>query len=260
MKTTHVVPGHSAAGSLREALRIAGRDDGLLVLGDDFSCGPIASGHPADRAKWWEEQDWPEIAEDIPSFWTEVDASEEKLVVWFGCHSAKELAFRHAWAWRVDQRPYHIVDVTGRHIPVKWGDGTEGVIQSAQAISIIPATGLTTLFDTEREASPDEEAAYGRHWLTLMSEDAPLRIVAPTGLVSAPEDYFDHFILAHSSSEWRKVARVVGDVLGSTCKPYLQISDGTVIDRVARLVDQAKLVADGDPRELHRCGIRLPGQ
>jgi hypothetical protein len=102
---------------------------------------------PVERADWWkEEYGLPGIEENIRSFWTKVDASEGKLVLWFGRHSARELAFRHAWAWRVVQRPYHVVVVTGLRIPVKWGNGTDGVIESAQAVAIMPSTGLTTLF------------------------------------------------------------------------------------------------------------------
>lgn len=40
MRTLHIAPGDSAAGSLRQALRIAGRDDELLAFRDDLSCGP----------------------------------------------------------------------------------------------------------------------------------------------------------------------------------------------------------------------------
>ncbi|PZM07869.1 hypothetical protein CPY51_30635 [Rhizobium tubonense] len=174
MKTTHIVPGDSAAGSLHQALRIAGRDDGSLVFGDDLSCGPIASGDPIERADWWkEEYGWPGMEENIRSFWTKVDASEGKLVLWFGRHSARELAFRHAWAWRVVQRPYHVVDVTGLRIPVKWGNGADGVIESAQAVSIIPSTGLTTLFDSERETSSDEEASYRVNGLSSWLKTLP---------------------------------------------------------------------------------------
>ncbi|OCJ14951.1 hypothetical protein A6U89_22925 [Agrobacterium sp. B133/95] len=253
------MPGDSAGGSLREALRIAGRDDALLVFGDDLSCGPIASGDPIARANWWkEEYGWPGVEENIRSFWTKVDASEGKLVLWFGRHSASELAFRHAWAWRVVQRRYQIVDVTGLRIPVKWGNGTDGVIESAQAVSIIPSTGLAILFDSERETSSDEEASYRRQWLTLMAEDASFRIITPTGLISAPKDCFDPLLLAQSATDWRKVAYVVANVLGLNSEPYLQMSDGTLIGRVAALVEQGKLVADGDPYEIMECRIRLP--
>ena len=261
MKTTHIAPSDSAGGSLQEALPVAGRDDALLVFGDALSCGPIASGDPVERATWWkDEHGWPEIEENIRSFWTRVDASEGKLVLWFGRHSARELAFRHAWAWRVVQRRYHAVDVTGLRIPVTWGNGTNGVIESAQAVSTIPSTGLATLFDSERETSSDEEARYRRQWAKLMAEDAPFRIITPTGLISAPNDCFDHLLLAHSATDWRKVAYVVADVLGLNSEPYLQMSDGTLIGRVAALVDQGKLVADGNPYEIRECRIRLPKQ
>jgi hypothetical protein len=91
-----------------------------------------------------------------------------------------------------------------------------------------------------------------------MSENAPFRIIRPTGLVSAPEDCFHHLILSHSGFEWRKVVYVVADVLGLNSEPYMQMSDVSLIERVAVLVEQGKLVADGDPYKVRECSVRLP--
>ncbi|WP_195909453.1 DUF3658 domain-containing protein [Rhizobium tubonense] len=259
MKTTHVVPGDSAAGSIRQALRIAGRDDALLCFGDDLSCGPIGSSDPSVRTDWWHEQiDWPEIGENIRSFWAKVDAAEGRLVVWFGRHSARELAFRLAWAWHMVERPYYVVDVTGLRVPVRWGNGTEGVIESVQAVSIVPSSGLATLFGSETVASIDEDVAHRKVWVKLMAENAPFRVLTPTGLVSAPSDYFDPLLLAQASSEWRKIAYLVGNALGSSYKPYIQIGDIALHHRVVVLIEQGKLIADGDPSEIMACRVRLP--
>ncbi|PZM07868.1 hypothetical protein CPY51_30630 [Rhizobium tubonense] len=90
-----------------------------------------------------------------------------------------------------------------------------------------------------------------------MAEDAPFRIITPTGLVSAPKDCFDHLLLAQSATDWRKVAYVVGNALGLNSEPYMQMSDLTLIDRVAVLVEQGKLIADGDPYKVRECRVRL---
>lgn len=259
MKITHIVPSHSAASSLREALRIKGRADEVLAFGDDLSHGPIASPVPDHRADWlMQEYDWPEIEEDIRSFWMRVDQTEGKLIIWFGRHSARELAFRYAWAWRMNDRPYSIIDVTGLKIPFLREDGSPGTTISGQAVSIIPPSVLATLFHYEREASSEEEATYRQAWLQLMVENAQFRIVQPTGLVSVPEDHFDQFIFMHSSHEWHKVAYVVGHVLGATYPPYIQTGDGALINRIRVLVDRGNLVADGNPKGVQTCRIRLP--
>jgi hypothetical protein len=260
MKTTHIVEGHSAAGSLMQALRLAGREDGLLVFLDDLSCGPVASMDPVERNAWWQEQmDWPEIDEHLRSFWGEVDATEGRLVVWFGRHSARELAFRMAWAWRMIGRPYHVIDVTGLRIPVRWGDGRDGVIEAAQAVASIPANGLVPLFSSETAATADEDAVHQREWTRLMAENAPFRIVTSAGLASAPLDYFDQLILAQASSAWKKMGRILGEALGASWEPYQQVSGSTLRDRIMALIEKGDLVADGDPEDIWTCKVRLAG-
>ena len=53
--TLHVVFNPSAAGSLRQALDLAGRDEIVIGLFDDFSFGPISSSDPDVRARWVED-------------------------------------------------------------------------------------------------------------------------------------------------------------------------------------------------------------
>jgi hypothetical protein len=112
MKTLHIAPGYSARGSLIRAIRDAGREDDVLSFADDLSCGPIDSD--AARPIWRRElYDAPEIDTAVADFWQRVAGAENRLVVWFGRHSAKELSFFLAWADRVQRRAYQIVDVTG---------------------------------------------------------------------------------------------------------------------------------------------------
>src|ERR1700726_3397331 len=107
MRTLHIAPGDSAGGSLRAAIRDAGGDDEVLGWRDDLSCGPIASDDPAARAKWWApfygDQD---IEGDLKRFWDRIATTDDRLVVWFGRHSASELAFFLAWTDRLGDRPY----------------------------------------------------------------------------------------------------------------------------------------------------------
>ncbi|KQV14333.1 hypothetical protein ASC97_31815 [Rhizobium sp. Root1203] len=256
MKTTHIIPGDSAAGSLREALRIAGRDDDLLVFQDDLSCGPIADMAPSARAAWWQMDDW-DIENSLHAFWLNADRAD-RPIVWFGQHSAREIAFRLAWAWRMAGRSYSVIDVTGLRVPVRWGNGIDGVIQSAQAVSIIPGNGLATLLGRERSVSADEDILNKRRWEKLMADNAPFRIVTADGLASAPIDHFDALLLAQATSEWKMVAAIVGNALGLSRDPYLQVGDMALHERVISLVEKGSLIADGDPSEMRACRIRLP--
>lgn len=258
MRTLHIAPGDSAACSLRQALQIAGRDDKLIAFRDDLSCGPIASNDVKARAEWWQQDlDWPEIEADLRSFWERVDATDKRIVVWFGCHSARELALRLACASHMKDRPYHFIDVTGLRVPIRHRDGSSGITEPAKAVSIIPASGLVTLIGSERPPSTQVDLKHRQDWARLREENAPFRIVAESGLVSAPIDHFDRLLLDYTSQEWRRMAFVVGNALGANVEPYFQAGDLTMQKRVVALIDAGILVADGDPWDMPNCPVKL---
>ena len=158
MRTLHIAPGDSAGGSLLMAIRNAGRDDEVLRFRDDLSCGPIASNDAAARASWWEAfYDASEVEATLRSFWDRAISFEGRLIVWFGRHSASELAFFHAWADRMTARTYDIVDVTGRQVSFRQRDGSF-VVRPAPHVSILRHETLQSLFGTERPITAEATA------------------------------------------------------------------------------------------------------
>ena len=219
LKTLHIAPGYSAAGSLKLALREAGRDDEILTWPDDLSCGPIDPDTPSIRASWW-GPDW-DIERLLSAFWDRVMTTEDRLVVWFGRHSASELAFFLAWADRMGTKSYDIIDVTGLTFPHRQGGGSPGMTPPAQAVFIINADGLKSLLGSERKIIESEAIATAQNWQRLKAENAPFRVVTENGLVSAPIDHFDPLLLEQSTTEWRKVAYVIGMTLGQNSSPII---------------------------------------
>ncbi|WP_161495312.1 DUF3658 domain-containing protein [Advenella sp. S44] len=252
-KTVHIIPGESAASSFRHALALAGRDDEYIVFIDDLSGGPIASDDPSVRINWWNEQfDWPEVQDNILTFWQNIVASEAKIVVWFGQFSARECAFRHAFAWHFRERPYYVVDVTGQRVPSHAGELTEPL----KALAVVRPEGLASLLGSERAVSSQEELHYRSNWTRLLTENTPFRIVTPAGLVSAPLDYFDPMILDQAGSDWKQMAYVIAHVLGVSLAPYRQVSDLTLHQRALALVDSGQLLARGYPLNMRACHIK----
>ena len=244
MKTLHVAPYDSAGGSLREALRLAGSQQDVLSFTDDLSHGPIAWSTSRERAAWWSHVREPRLEEDLEAFWLHLEAARRRLVVWFGRHCASELAFFLALADRLGDRSYDIVDVT----------------QLAGAVGIMPADQLVPQLETARPISPQEAGDARRQWQHLRSQNAPFRVVTPTGLASAPIDHFDSSILEQATREWRGAAYVIGSTMAYNCEPYIQVGDIMLQARLAALVEEGKLLADGDPWDMRACRVRLPGQ
>jgi hypothetical protein len=258
MKVLHVVPDDSSGGSLREALRIAGYQQHVLSFNDDLSCGPIAWGTSRERAAWWWHLHESKLEDDFEAFWLRVETTSKRLIVWFGRHSASELAFFLALADRLGDRPYDIVDVTNLQWTVIRPDGTSAVTQPAGAIGVVPTDQLALQIETARPISPQEASDAGHLWQHLRTQNAPLRVVTPTGLASAPIDHFDSSILEQAAREWRSAAYVIGSTMAHNCEPYMQVGDVVLLARLAALVEERKLLADGDPRGMRACRVRLP--
>lgn len=255
MKTLHVAPGVSAANSLRHALREMGRSDNLLDYCDDLSCGPISPENSENRAVWWQEQGgWPEGRNDLDVFWNNVGTADDKIVLWYGRHSARELAFCLAWAVRMKDRPYKVIDVTGLRVPSH--RHKDGLTPPLKAVAVAPPEGLVTLFDQEETLPNIELIKRQEDWISLECENTPFRIVTHAGLKSAPLDYFDQFLLHETTSDWQKLDFVIGKTLWRMTEPYFQVSDGTLLNRAIALVNCGKLIANGNPRDMKTCQIR----
>jgi hypothetical protein len=258
MKVLHVAPGDSAGGSLREALRLAGHQQDVLSFTDDLSHGPIAWGTSRERAAWWSHLHEPRLEDDLEAFWLRLETANRRLVVWFGRHSASELAFFLALADRLGDRSYDIVDVTNLQWKFTRPDGTSAVSQAAGAVGMIPTDQLVAQLETARPISPQEASDARRLWQRLRSQNAPFRVVTPTGLASAPIDHFDCSILEQAAREWRSSAYIIGSTMAHNCDPYMQVGDVMLLARLVALVEEGKLLADGDPWDMRACRVRLP--
>jgi hypothetical protein len=253
----HIVPGSSAAGTLRLAVRSSGRTDQVLGLQDDLSCGPIDSEDSSKRAGWWASMhDERDI--DLDGFWRHVASTSDRLVVWFGRHSALEHAFFLALVDRLGDRPYDIIDVTGLQMSITRPGSKPGLSRPKQAVSLIGEEELASLFGTERAMTSQERENAAQSWHRLRSENAPFRIVTDAGLVSAPADVFDELLLEWTTNDWRKAARVIGDTMGHNNDSYIQVGDVMLQSRIAALAEQGRLLLHGDPRIMRKCEVRLP--
>ncbi len=251
MRTLHIAPGDSAGGSIVQTMRELGRDDEVLRFLDDLSCGPIEPDLPSVRATWWEPYyEEREIEGELKAFWDRALTTDERLVVWVSRHSAREYAFFLAWVDRLGERPYSVIDVTGRTLP--------GQTRPLSSVGYMPPYQLKAVLGSERALTGKEKVDARRLWLQLRKENASFRIVTPEGMASAPVDYFDPFLMAHAKTEWQRSLRLVHETIGTTSEPYHQVDNIMLLARVVALVSEGKLLADGDPWDMIKCRVRLP--
>jgi Protein of unknown function/Domain of unknown function (DUF1835) len=258
MEVLHVSPSGLTGACLSEAMRIAGLRQEVLPFRDDLSCGPIAWGTAQERAAWWSPTDEPRLCQEFEAFWHRLETAHERLVVWFGRQAASELSFFLALADRLRGRPYDIVDVTQLQWPITQSDGSSALMPPAGAVAVVPPDQLAPLIGTARPLATDEAEDAALIWERLRRQNAPFRIVTPTGLTSAPIDHFDSSILRSAGKEWRNSDSIIAWAMARNGPPYMQVGDIMLLKRLVALVEGGKLLAEGDPRDMRACRVRLP--
>jgi Domain of unknown function (DUF1835) len=124
----HIVFGESAGGTLRLALRQAGRDDEVLSFNDDLSFGPINLPAPIARAAWARAKLYfPDMALAMlyvgsERFW-HTARSAQKRVVWFSRRTASEFCGFLELVSQMGRQSYDVVDLTGVEISYRTRDG-----------------------------------------------------------------------------------------------------------------------------------------
>lgn len=105
--------------------------------------------------------------------------------------------------------------------------------------------GRMTAVSTERRASAAGQWNIWRH------SDAALRIPSEDGIAEVAEDYFDGEIVAACGTEYRKAARVAGEVL---CATDFAVGDGFLHRRIVALLREGRLSARAEevPERLRR--------
>ena len=112
----HIVFTPSGAGSLRQALTDAGRDDQVISSFDCLSFGPISPPDLPLRSKWVEDElgwtGWDGIARDSETFWREALSFGPRKVAWLSRRSAMEYAGFLEWLWRMGDATCEVVDLS----------------------------------------------------------------------------------------------------------------------------------------------------
>jgi hypothetical protein len=241
----HVTFGESAAGSLLMALETLDRRDELIYLGDDLSLGPIDPCESRVRAAWMvdalgDEED-PELVSHCERFWNRIASQRGEIVAWISRRHAREycgllelVACAPTTVRVVDVADVEFAGRDGAPNPVT--SMTFGFVGDAQIVSYGLLERAISVSSTARDA-------YLAQWRQLREENAALRIMTSTGLVSAPITYFDDTIISCATNDWQRCGRVVGDAV-YTCSPgpFLQGGgDRFVFSRLLALMDEGRL-------------------
>lgn len=237
----HVVFGLSAAGLLRRALFASGRKETVISPGDDFSFGPLAPADPVVRARWVEEilgdSDWMDLARGALTIVSTTVASERAPIVWVAPDNASSVA---GFLWWLSQIG---------HLPVRQN--------SVPRLGLFGPEILQGWLDQHVPLTALERGRALKSWQTLVSENAPLRVLSDNGLVSAPIEYFDELLLSHLDGHWRKFAHVVGMSLSSFYdEGRFQTGHLVLASRLRTLARSGTIEWRGDLHQMRYCELR----
>lgn len=238
----HVMFSPSAAGALKHALKLAGRADEVLCPLDDFSFGPIATDDGEARIRWVEDvlgySGWQEITDRSAAFLAAFDRSAAPVTAWISWDVTKIYAGFLWWLSNVDEFPISIVE--------------------APALPMMSSRQMLRIHDKTSPLSADRRAYHLQQWRQLKIENASLRVIAGTELVSTGLDHFDDILLKHATHEWQKMATIVSGALAdSSAAGIYQTGDLLLAARVADLAEAGRLEWRGDLSEMHRGELRL---
>jgi Protein of unknown function/Domain of unknown function (DUF1835) len=260
----HVLFNSSAAGELRRALAIAGRNDRVVCSFDDLSFGPINPPDADLRARWVAEEmgyaGWQDVVAKTTQFWSEALAPGRK-VAWMSRRTTLEYAGFLEWLWRLGDEPCDVVDLTDVMVVGRGQDGKPTPPSLALSLALLPVNQILDngLIDRAQTLTPEARRQHRETWHRLRAENAALRVLNADGLVSAPVSFFDPLLLTCATSNWQSAARVVGEALAKELDDaLLQTGDLLLIARVRTLVETGLLESRGDLLDIHRCEVRLP--
>lgn len=249
LQTMHVVISASGAGSLRQALRAAGRrKERIVAFPDHLSYGPIDPPDPESRLDWMvaalghERTDWDWLPEHVNEFWRRASEPAARTVVWTSSRSADEHAAFLAWVERMDGQPYDVADLGDIEITKRYKDGRQRR-DKAVSLGLLPPEAIVeaALWDLARPLDAFERMAHLSTWRRLRTENAPLRIIGPDGLKSAPISAFDASLLSYASDQWQRAIRLIGSVMAFEFPDYFQVDDHILAARLVHLIATGEL-------------------
>lgn len=241
----HVLFSSSAAGTFRQLLGARGIAEGVVDLSEELDFGPISHGELSSREPWlnkhvpmdFSDYDW--LAESDARFRTRIASDPERLI-WIAPASASEQAGLY---WYLSQ-------FGGTNVNLAVADFSFGGTWNGKSPLTLGELGLERmgqLYDECPRRSWDKSRYSEDRWNALVAENALLRVVDDGYLISAPDDYFDKFLLAQCSNRWVKWLSVVGDTMGDIWETGQSTGSYLLLWRLRALIEDGKIACDGDP-------------
>jgi hypothetical protein len=262
---SHFVFSDSFAGSLLQALKQAGRTDAVCCFLDDLGFGPIDPPDPTPRLEWIERELMIDLGDRdvqikrLEDFWAAAATSAGRIV-WVSKRVVREYANFLEWVWRLGDAQYAVVEFDEAEVTYHRPDGRT---TRATVNGLAMLTPDHLLADQHWNRATPIDTAKRDHcraiWARLRHENAPLRILDQSGLISAPLPFFDEHLISYVGDDWQRVVRVVAEALiYINDGPFHQTGEWVLHARVVALAEAGRLESRGDLSLMRFGEVRRP--
>ncbi|MGO9359797.1 MAG: DUF3658 domain-containing protein [Xanthobacteraceae bacterium] len=179
--------------------------------------------------------------------------------------SAREYTGFLEWLWQSGDASCEIVDLTECSVSdYRYYRQDQALIPQLRVVSLgrlWPESIVgNRLLDRAAPLQASDRSRYRELWRQLRTESAPFRIVSREGLISAPISFFDQRLMSWAVGNWRKVARIVGEVVRAQDNDDLrQCGEMILAARINALVESGELEFQGATAFAMRFSeVRLP--
>lgn len=261
MTDMHLVASHSAAGSLRVAIRAFGLPGKVFCIMDALDLGPLSDGRK--RVAFWRSLMAPGYSDEPASpEWEDAfapwyalrrciaDEKPRRLLVWVSESGADYVLLRMAchWLaaedvalWRVPVPPYRVP------IP-PYGE--------YHAVAAHPPEALATFAPRAVAIAPAQLTAMAEEYGRIVARPELLRESDAHGrLLFKSITAHDDFIWSRCPIEWTPAAWAVGQAMGES-DPRNSLSDMFVASRLQHLIATGLVEADGPRKTLRDYLVR----
>lgn len=235
----------SAAGTFRQLLKARGIDEEVADLSEELDFGPVSRSGLALREPWlnhhvpldFGDHDW--LAESETRFRERVTGNTDRLI-WIAPTSASEQAGLY---WYFSHFGGANTSMAVADFPF---DGTWNG-RSPLKLGELGIEPMGQLYDACPRTSWDPVRFPESRWDALVEENALLRVVNNGRLESAPDDYFDDFLLRCCPDRWVKFHRVIADTMGAIWDTQQSAGSDLLLWRLHTMIADGQIACDGDP-------------
>lgn len=248
----------------KQAISLGGSTDDVVGLSFDFSYGDIAA--PLDLEdcprkqiiyEWMTANPWGDLDEmkaSFERFWKNCLTDLEKLR-----NRASEGETIRIW---VDETPAAACGLLFSAdllrdlncqifivpLPQQYIDSKGRTVRYCSWSEVAPEL-FGSFLNNAKVLSKERLQLLAEEWKKLQIENAPLRVVEDSHVISANADYYDDFIREEYPEGSCKVAKLIGQVLGRHCPG---ISDWLIAERILVLISKNELkICEEDPERFY---------